>query len=121
MSLDLDDLLASVGGHVRPVHEEAHRPEIINALQAANLIEPGMTLPDVFAHVWKEESYGEIAVRLSHEPHSEMAADVRTWLLAEGWYFRDGPRGRCWFPAEFDSTAWLLAEAEKGDAHNDDT
>ena len=121
-NLDLDDLLASVGGHVRPREDEGHRIEIINRIIAADLLQPGLTLVDIFESVWPDETALEISVRLSSAPLEDMAIDVRAWLLGEGWFYLDTPDGhRRWFSPEFDPRPWLgTVDVPEGDENDGD-
>ena len=119
--LDHDALLRACGGHVPSHADEAHRPEVAIAAEAEGLLKPGISIPELFTTVWPSLTTAHIAVRLSTEPFDAMVGDLKADLLARGWYWRDCPSGRRWFPAEFDSSSWTPTEEDTDDHAPTDT
>ena len=105
--MDFEKILREVGANVRPHDDESHRPEILNVLLARSESITGQTIPEMIAPAWPSKNYIDVAARLSRRPYKRMAEDIRDCLLADGWYWRDTSDGRRWFPAEFDSSAWV--------------
>ena len=105
--MDFEKILREAGANVRPHDDESHRPEILNVLLARSESITGQTVSEMIAPAWPSKSYIDVAARLSRRPYKRMAEDIRDCLLAEGWYWRDTSDGCRWFPAEFDSSAWV--------------
>ena len=117
--MDIDQIhqiLIEAGAHTIPHDIEGHRPEIVNLLLAEPEAITGQTIPEMIAPAWPGRNYMEVAARLSREPWRSMTEDIRDWLLAEGWYWRDTPDGRRWFPPEFDSSGWAEVQQSTGGA-----
>ena len=104
--MDFDDILAQAGGNVRSRDDETYRPEIVNVLLAEPEAITGLTITDMLWPAWPESRFMEVAAKLSRKPWARMVEDIKTCLIAEGFYWRDTPSGRRWFPAEYDSSAW---------------
>ena len=105
--MDFEAILREAGAHVRPQDDESHRPEVVNVLLAQPESITGLTIPEMIAPAWPTKNGMAVAARLSRRPWNRMAEDIRDCLLAEGWHWRDSPSGRRWFPAEFNSSAWV--------------
>ena len=117
MTIDqIHQILIAAGGRTIPEDIKSHRPEIVNLLLAEPDVITGQTIPEMVAPAWPGRNYMEVAARLSREPWRLMAEDIRDWLLAEGWYWRDTRDGRRWFPPEFDSSAWPEVQQSTGRA-----
>ena len=117
--MDIDQIhqiLIEAGAHAIPLDIYGDRPEIVNLLLAQPEAITGQTIPEMIAPAWPGRNYMEVAARLSREPWRSMAEDIRDWLLAEGWYWRDTRDGRRWFPPEFDSSGWAEVQQSTGGA-----
>ncbi len=102
--MDFDEILQEAGGRVEPYLIRSERPEIVNLLLARPEVITGMTIPRMVAPAWPDKPYEWVVARLSRPPWELMAQDIRESLLSAGWYWRDTPEGRAWYPPEFDSS-----------------
>ena len=104
--MDFDQILIEAGANVRPLEDEAYRPEIANVLLAQPEAINGLTIAHMLAPAWPDKTYMDVVTRISRDPWLRMVEDFKTCLIAEGWYWRDTPSGRRWFQPEYDSSAW---------------